>query len=106
MNDIPSNYNIPYSKLKSYIGEWCPIDEKDKTISKTKRCREIIRSGSPDEVLFSHTYTTDSFSEKSIVGTNQIKDHCLSMMINQIIGFDISSREYIPPEEANQIQKS
>ncbi len=102
MDEIPSNYNIPYSKLKEYLSGWLKIEEKDTNRGKNRRCREIVNKLHPEEVMFSHEYlASETFSESSLVGTNEITDHCLSMMINQIIGFDIISGDYNPPEEAN-----
>lgn len=103
MDEIPSNYNIPFSKLKEYLSGWLTIEERDKYVSKTKRCREIVNKLHPEEIMFSHNYaTSENFSEETIVGTKEIKDHCLSMMINQIIGFDIVSGDYNPPEECRE----
>lgn len=98
MDSIPSNYFMTFSKIKEYLSGWiASIDEEDFVVSgtKNKRCHTIFNKMHKEEVIFSHEYdASEKFSDDTIVGTNEIKDHCLSMMINQIVGFDIQEGKF------------
>ncbi len=95
MGEIASNYNMSYAKLKEYLSGWIVIEEHDTSLANGKRCRQIINKLHPEEVMFSHEYyKNENFDDNSIVGTIEITDYYLSMMINQIVGFDIQSGDF------------
>lgn len=105
MFTIPSNYYLPFSKLKEYLDGWYYMtaerDIKDETGS--KNIHQIVNGLNENEVIFSHTYgLSEKFGENTIVGTNQVCDKSLSMMINQLIGFDVMEGNFTVLDEMGE----
>ena len=106
-NTIPENYDIPFSQLKSYLAEWFPLAEIREP-DRSNREREDVQLVRLTDaaVMFSKSHRLDeSFDDSTMVGTSEIKDRELSMVINQIIGMDIMLGNYALSQGAAESER-
>ena len=104
---IPENYDLPYSKLKAYLAEWFPFVEiSEPNPSGSGETVKLVRLDDK-KVMFSRPReSAQAFGDNSIVGTREIADKELSMIINQIIGMDIALEKMSAEQNDNASEQS